>query len=222
VNLGNLFSTLICYGSTKAYPDIDDERSWRIPLYAMIAIPVVILIAELIFLVESPYWLAMCDRMDQARKSIRFLYPYMTEDEIDIEVAKVRYTLEKEAEVAVIVSTHCFPHMSAQSCQNKRSSYLDCFKGFNLRRTFGATFPAFCQPLILCGPYSTYFFALSGESNSLEAAAIVQSTGFFSNFCLYFIIDNKRIGLWNILFWGCVTMTLSMCTSRNRKVKSCC
>jgi hypothetical protein len=69
--------------------------------------------------------------------------------------------------------------------------------------------PAFCQSLsshVLCGPYSTYFFALSGESNSLQAAAIVQSTGFFANFRLYFI----RIGQWNILFWGCFSVTLSM------------
>lgn len=66
--------------------------------------------------------------------------------------------------------------------QSEQFSYLDCFKSVDLRPTFCATIPAFCQPLpghVLCRPYATYFFALSGESNSLEAA-VFQSIGFFS------------------------------------------
>lgn len=55
-------------------------------------------------LVESPQWLLMRGRAADARKSIRFMYPKVTEEEIDMTCAQLAYTLEKEAEEAELVS----------------------------------------------------------------------------------------------------------------------
>jgi hypothetical protein len=92
------------WATTKAYPDVDDHRSFRIPLYIAVALPIITLILELCLLVESPYWLMMRGRVADARKSIRFMYPKVSEEEIEMTCAQLAYTLEKEAEEAELVS----------------------------------------------------------------------------------------------------------------------
>lgn len=216
-NFGNLISTLILYGAVKQWPSIDDERSWRIPLYIMIALPVIselilsneeyrvwpltmhtVLAGEIVFAPESPYWYELKNQHDKARKSLRFMYPRHDDAAIETELAKIAYTIEKEV---------------SQEQLSHQSSFLECFRGIDLRRTFCATFPTFSQPFsghLLVGPMATLFFTLSGESNSLYCAAIVQSSCFACNLLLSFIIDNPRVGRKLILWVGVAILTSSM------------
>jgi hypothetical protein len=66
-------------------------------------LPVITLVLELFLLVESPYWLMMRGRVADARKAIRFMYPKVSEEEIEMTCAQLAYTLEKEAEEAQLV-----------------------------------------------------------------------------------------------------------------------
>lgn len=91
------------WATTKAYPGVDDHRSFRIPLYIALGLPTITLVLELFFLVESPNWLLMRGRPADARKSIRAMYPRVSEAEIDMTCAQLAYTLEKEAEEAELV-----------------------------------------------------------------------------------------------------------------------
>ncbi|KAJ9114713.1 hypothetical protein QFC22_005589 [Naganishia vaughanmartiniae] len=102
--IGGLFATVVPWATTKAYPDVNDHRSFRIPLYIAVALPIMTLILQLFMLVESPQWLLMRGRTDDARKSIRFMYPKVSDEEIDMTLAQLAYTLEKEAEEAELVS----------------------------------------------------------------------------------------------------------------------
>lgn len=63
-----------------------------------IAMPAITLIAELFLLVESPYWLMLRGRKEDAKKSLRFINPKCSEEELDLAVETLSYTIAKEAE----------------------------------------------------------------------------------------------------------------------------
>ncbi|CAK7227991.1 hypothetical protein SEUCBS140593_006763 [Sporothrix eucalyptigena] len=194
MNAGNLFSVLISYGTEKTWPSVTDDRSFRVPLYICIALPVLIFACEVFLVPESPSFLIMRRKHDQARKALRWMYPRLNEEEINLKVAEIAYTVMKESEIDE---------------ENKTASFLDCFKGVDARRSFCAIFPAMSQPLcgnMLCGPYATYFFAMAGFNNSLAATAIVLSIGFACNIGVFFLIDRKAVGRWAILFYGLILM----------------
>ncbi|KAJ9117070.1 hypothetical protein QFC24_006529 [Naganishia onofrii] len=195
--IGGLFATVVPWATTKAYPGVDDHRSFRIPLYIAVALPVITLALELFMLVESPQWLLMRGRTADARKSIRFMYPMVSEEEIDMTCAQLAYTLEKEAEEAEL---------------NKQSTYLDCFKGVDLRRSFCAIFPPITQNLTgqnLAGTYALTifnhrytvdFFTLAKQKDPL-------TVGLAANIMSFFLIESRRVGRFFLLFSGVIVMT---------------
>ncbi|KAJ5733497.1 hypothetical protein N7493_002283 [Penicillium malachiteum] len=98
MNMGNLFSVLISYGTEHAWPSVTNERSFRVSLYIFIALPVIIFIGFLVFIVESPSWLVLHGHHEKARKSLRWLYPRDTEQVLDLKLAEIAYTVAMEAE----------------------------------------------------------------------------------------------------------------------------
>jgi hypothetical protein len=139
-----------------------------------IAMPAVTLIAELFLLVESPYWLMLRGRKEDARKSLAFLNPNSTAEQLDLAVDTLSYTIAKDAEehlavrfpslVSLIVVTNTNPTPYRQASQ---TSYLDCFKGVDRRRTWVAVFAPLSQNLTgqnMIGTYGTCEFACRDES----------------------------------------------------------
>jgi len=84
--------------STVTIADLLSNRSFRVPLYMAIAMPVITLVAELFLLVESPYWLMLRGRREDARKSLAFLNPNSTAEQLDLAVDTLSYTIAKDAE----------------------------------------------------------------------------------------------------------------------------
>ena len=70
----------------------------------MLVLPVVIGGLILIFLVESPAWLVLKGRNDSARQALCKIYPHKDEAGIDLELARLQYTVEKESEIVALVS----------------------------------------------------------------------------------------------------------------------
>lgn len=98
-------ATLIPWGTQKHYGvDPTDNRAFRVPLYVAIACPTITLILQLLLLVESPWWLMMQGRQDQARKALDYLYGKTPGYDSDKAVAELEYTLAKEAEIKAAVS----------------------------------------------------------------------------------------------------------------------
>lgn len=118
--------TLLCYAGNQAFPDPMDNRGWKVPLYVGVALPTITLTLQLFLLRESPYWLTMHNKLDQARKSLRFIYSGQTEDQIDALANELVYTVAKEKQDAL---------------EYKETTYADLFRGIDLRRTFVACFP---------------------------------------------------------------------------------
>ena len=97
--------------------------------------------------------------------------------------------------------------------QASGSTYLDCFKGVDGRRTFCAVFPALTQNMSgqnLAGTYCSLFFSLAGQKDPLVSSVITTAVGLACNFLSFFILESKRIGRWFLLFVGLVVMTLCM------------
>ncbi|OJJ50325.1 hypothetical protein ASPZODRAFT_58906, partial [Penicilliopsis zonata CBS 506.65] len=184
-NIGNLLSAVILDLCTKAITDPADTKQYKIPLYIMIALPVILSIGIFTMLVESPSWLVVKDDLAGARKSIQWIYPYMTPEEVEVELAKIRYTVEKECEQA-----------------EASVSWLMCFRGTNFRRTIVALVPGVAWIMsgyiMLCAD----FFDLAGQENALQSTVIVQCTGLFFNLVAVALVENKRVGRFLIYMIG--------------------
>jgi SP family general alpha glucoside:H+ symporter-like MFS transporter len=93
---------------------------WPIPLVVGIS-----------FAPDSPWWLVRKNRHEDARKALQRLTSAVSEEELDQTIAMMRHTDGLEREVSV------------------GTSYADCFKGVDLRRTEITCLAWACQPL--CG-----------------------------------------------------------------------
>jgi len=154
-----LAATIIPWATNKRWGL--DDRAFRVPLYVALACPTISLALELWLLPESPWWLLMKGRKDQARKSLDYLYSSQPNYDSDRSLAELEYTINKEMEMKELVRPLSLSlplsrlraaeqlsrsELMLQPCaQAKSTSYLDCFKGTNLRRTFVAVFPPLTQ-----------------------------------------------------------------------------
>ncbi|OJJ48053.1 hypothetical protein ASPZODRAFT_15498 [Penicilliopsis zonata CBS 506.65] len=196
-NLGNLVAAIALDLSAKTWSDPSNPLQWKIPLYIMIALPVVMSAAAFVMLVESPSWLVIKNRLPDAMKSLQWIYPWMTTDDLELELAKLQYTVDKER---------------MENEANRGESWLACLQGSNLRRTGVAMIPALAW--VLAGNVvlilSAYFFSLAGESNALQSTVIVQCTGIAVNLFAAILVENQRIGRWLILVVGLFIQTGGM------------
>lgn len=131
VNLCWVIGQFIASGVVKATSEtLTNELTFRIPWALQWAFPVPILIG-VILAPESPWWLVRKERYEDAKKSIMRLASKSEIVNPDEQIAMMVHTNELEKEI------------------NAGTSYLDCFKGVDLRRTEVACGVWMCQNL--CG-----------------------------------------------------------------------
>ena len=103
------------------------------------------------FAPESPLWCVKTGRTDRARAALQRLSgPHETVDQLENRLAMLEYTDHLERE------------------NDKGTSYLDCFRGVNARRTEIACMVYSCQNLdgYDVGGATTYFFQQAGLSSA--------------------------------------------------------
>jgi SP family general alpha glucoside:H+ symporter-like MFS transporter len=163
-------------GSDWVVASIVDAPQWMWPL------PIFIGVA---FAPESPWWLVRKGRIEEARRSLLRLTSLDRETDFDPDetVDMMRHTTELEQEITT------------------GASYLDCFRGVNLRRTEIVCMVWAMQNLSgnSFSNYSTYF---------LEQAGLDQSTSY--NFAMgqYAINCVGVFGAWALMAWGMGRRTL--------------
>jgi SP family general alpha glucoside:H+ symporter-like MFS transporter len=146
VNICWVIGQLIASGVRRDLVTRDDEWGYRIPFAIQWIWPVPIIIGVL-FAPESPWWLVRKGRIAEAEKSVARL----TSDP----------TFNCHESVAMMVQTN-----ELEKEMTAGTSYLDCFKGVDLRRTEVVCLLWAAQNM--CGAglmgYSTYFYTQAGLS----------------------------------------------------------
>lgn len=106
---------IIASGVLRSLIDRTDEWAYRIPFALQWMWPVPIMIG--VFLApESPWWLVRKGRIEDAKRALRSL-SLNSEEEMETTISMIKHTDAIEKEITA------------------GTSYLDCFKGINLRRT---------------------------------------------------------------------------------------
>jgi len=146
VNLCWVFGQLIASGVLRAMVNRNDQWGYRIPFALQWMWPIPIIIG--VFLApESPWWLVRQERREEAKHSLK------------------RLTSRKEANINLDETIAMMEHTNAlEKAMSAGTSYWDCFKGTDLRRTEIVCIVWAIQTL--CGStfmgYSTYFYEQAG------------------------------------------------------------
>ncbi|EXJ81575.1 hypothetical protein A1O1_07639 [Capronia coronata CBS 617.96] len=148
-NMAQVLGSLIGIGILRGTEDRMDKWAYKVPFITEYAFPLMFIVG-VILAPETPWFLAKKGRNEAAAKSLQRI-GYAVGDEIDNTIAHMQETILLEEELS------------------KSTTYLDCFRGTNLRRTvicataYSGQF--FCGINIASG-YCTYFFELAGVTTN--------------------------------------------------------
>ncbi|KAF4456657.1 general substrate transporter [Fusarium austroafricanum] len=163
-------------------------RSVFISQYGVIAVSV----SLVWFMPESPWWLALKGRDEDALQSLRRLGHVQGRE--DVALADIKTT------------------MALIQQETEGVTYLECFRKSNLRRTMISIAPLLIQALVgslFTASYSTYYAQLAGFSTAMSFRLQItqQVLSMVGNVVSWFLID--RIGRRSLMLWG----TASLCVS---------
>ena len=185
-----LIGQLISAGVIRGLVHENSEWSYRIP-FGLQWVFAVIILAGVVFAPESPYWLIRHGRTAEAKQALQRLTSGGVSD-INVDDA-----------VALMIHTD-----DMERAKGTGTSYLDCFKGTDLRRTEIAVVVWVSQAL--CGGpligYATYFYE---QANIDTEGAFGLTTGMFGLAIVGNIIAwtlMRVVGRRTLYLWG-----LSVC-----------
>ncbi|KAF7534216.1 hypothetical protein G7054_g6418 [Neopestalotiopsis clavispora] len=194
VNLGWVIGHLIAAGVLMSKLNDPSEWSWRLPLAVQWIWPPFLAVACW-FAPESPWWLVRKGNTEEATKVLERVISAPDE------------TISKSSIVAMISHT-----IATERSVGVGSTYLDCFRGTNRRRTEIAMISWGCQilPGFAIQNYITYFFTLAGlsPSDSLKLALGNYSIAFVGTILSWFV--QRKFGRRNIYLTGLLVMVFPM------------
>ncbi|KAJ5102557.1 hypothetical protein N7532_003086 [Penicillium argentinense] len=190
----SLVNTMIVLGqwvnsaAILACSDRLDDSAWRIPIITQM-IPPGLLLAGLPFLAESPSWLIMKGRPEEAAKSFRYFNG--PEFNVDEAMAVTTAAVAQEMELA-----------------RTGSAWLDCFRGPDGRRTLIICMVYIAQQFVgvnFVSGYLTYYFKLAGVTDAIALAQVAFAIQLFGNICSWPLVD--RLGRRPMIVGGMIIMT---------------
>ncbi|KAH7272934.1 general substrate transporter [Fusarium solani] len=185
--IGQWLNSLVIY----ACSDRTDDKAWRIPVITQL-IPPCLLLMGLVFLPESPSWLLVRGRIDDAKKS--YLRFNGKDFDADTAVAVAQLAIRSENEA-----------------MGEGGSWLQCFKSTDGRRTLIICMVYIAQQFIgvnFVSGYLTYYFRLAGVNNPIGIAQAAFAIQLFGNICSWPLVD--RVGRRPMIVGGMITMTAGL------------
>ncbi|KAF2855364.1 sugar transporter [Plenodomus tracheiphilus IPT5] len=190
VNLCWVMGRILASGVLRGVVNVSSNRSFHIPFAVQWAWPPFLIVATYLA-PESPWWLVRHGHTEEAKASLSRLVA---------------------APAGAVNTDHTFAMMQQTIQQEKNmdvgGSYLDCFKGSNLRRTEVAMVSWGLQilPGFVIQNYTTYFFTLAGLSPSASFSLSMGTFGMaFTGTCLSWVLQS-RMGRRTIYMWGLIFM----------------
>ncbi|KAK4246625.1 sugar transporter-like protein [Corynascus novoguineensis] len=173
VNLCWAIGQLLASGVLRGCLPIVGEMAYKIPFAIQWAWPLPIMVIAY-FAPESPWYLVRTDRLDEAKKSIERLSGDKTDDQVSAQLAMMVHTTRLESEVT------------------KGATYLDCFRGVDLRRT-EICMLAFMGQILSGSSFAytpTYFFTTAGMEtyNAFNLSLGAKGMGFLGTVCSWWLI----------------------------------
>jgi len=194
VNLCWVIGQLIGSGVLRSMLQRTDQWSYRIPFAIQWIWPVPIIIGVL-FAPESPWWLVRHGRIEDAKKSLRYLTSSKNADA----------SFNVDDTIAMMVTTN-----ELEKALESGTGYWDCFKGIDLRRTEIVCVTWSIQNL--CGSafmgYSTYFYEQAGlpTVDAFDMSMAQYAIGFLGTVGSWFLMS--RAGRRTLYVNGLAVMTL--------------
>lgn len=190
VNLCWVIGQLIAAGVLKGFVNVSDEWAYRVPYAIQWVWPLPIALTA--FLApESPWWLVRHGKLDKARAALLKL------------TSKKNTQFNVEDTLAMMIHTN-----ELEIQQTSGTSYLDCFKGVDLRRTEVTCATWLIQqtsgsPMIGWG---TYFMIQAGLSpdNAYSLGVGQSAMGFMGTVLSWFLMPH--FGRRTLYLWGQVGM----------------
>ncbi|KAL2842159.1 general substrate transporter [Aspergillus pseudoustus] len=152
--LGAFLATCVLEGTSK----VTGSWSWKAAIVSQYGIGAFCLLIFFFLATESPYWLLIKGRHEAAQNVLLRLRGKEPGFAVNTEMAIINATIQHEQEES-----------------SSKVSYLECFKGADLRRTLIACLPMVMQQFCgfpLCGNYLAYFLKLSGLDNAFMITLI--------------------------------------------------
>ncbi|PCH42436.1 general substrate transporter [Wolfiporia cocos MD-104 SS10] len=190
IDLGQFMSNGVIKGTgtwTSAY-------AYRLPFALQWIFPV-LLLAGLPFAPESPWWLVRKGRTADARGVLARLSGGGAAD-VDLQLQQIQETIALEETYAA------------------NSTYGDCFRGVNLRRTMIACMVFVLQQaagVVFVLGFSTYFFELAGfaDSKAFDLGVGVTAIGVVGNLCTFYTVNHYgRRFIFNWTLFACTIILL--------------
>ena len=179
VNMCWLIGQIIAGGTLRGFIGMKSEWSYRIP-FSLQWVFIVIVAVIAIMAPDSPWWLVQRDRLADARNVL-------------LRLTKKSANFDPEPTLAAMCHTN---EVEKKMSNGRNSSYLECFKGTNLRRTEIACMAFAIQnasglPVI---SFAAYFYSKIGfsQKQSFDITVGMQGVAILGNFLAYFLMN--RVG----------------------------
>ncbi|KAE8153792.1 putative MFS maltose permease [Aspergillus avenaceus] len=195
VNLCWVIGQLIVSGVLRGVLDRDDQWAYRIPFAIQWIWPVPLMVM-CVYAPESPWWSVRKGRFEEAKRNLARL-TQGSEDAIDATLALMQHTNELE------------------ELSTAGTSYRDCFRGINLRRTEIVCLTWLIQAI--CGAkfmgYSTVFYVAAGvpQSWSFNLTLIQYAIGFVRTVLSWFLmahVGRRTLYLYGTLLLCCLLVII--------------
>jgi MFS transporter, SP family, general alpha glucoside:H+ symporter len=190
VNLCWIAGQLLGSGVLRGFSNNSTQWSYRIP-FAIQWIWTLPLLIGVYFAPESPWWLVRHGRLEKAKQSLLRL------------TSKCHVTFNVDETVAMMRHTH-----EVEKSMSRGDSYLDCFKGVQLRRTEIACMAWIIQ--VFCGSpmflFSAYFFVQVGliPYKAFDISIGQYALGFVATVSAWGLI--RICGRRTLYLWGQISM----------------
>ncbi|KAL4804122.1 general substrate transporter, partial [Aspergillus unguis] len=190
-NLAFSIGSLVASGILKGTEPLQTVMSYKIPIAAQWALPVVML-ALVYFCPDPPYWLCRHGRDADAEKSLKRLATSSVD--VRYKLAHIRETLRLE-----------------RTFQGNRPDYRECFRGPNLRRlticVMAYSMQAFTGNVFFIS-YAVHFMELAGldASDAFSMNLGLTGIGFLGTCISWFLLS--YIGRRTMYLFGCASLAV--------------